>query len=608
MNRSKVTNILTGISLLLFIALSATASEKDTVWQSLYKRDLQYIAEMQVRAADSLYLPGSYQIRIPGLDTLFACCAEVGYKAVEDRMQRYYEDAIDALTDDNARREEARRMREAMKRIGGNILMRELEYGEAIALPHNTPEKRARKVAAFYALADKCVARKDPSMEMRVLIYVFRRLYLDEQYYAAFICAERITKRLAVVAGDIDPAEVKNIWYDLGRVYFDFRDYDRAVPYLRAALLEEAPRRYYNLFNLQARNALGLYYREIGRLDSADYYFRSMLECKDRVKQRPMFDCIALSNLAADYRRRGLYREALELHKGALPGSLAEGDHGFTAGIYLGLADCYLETGDPDRCKVMIDSAVYHIEQWPWVMSYRASDLYPVMARYYARIGDRERSIAYMDSTTVANRREDDKYSGLLILRANQELFEKERARKEEQLAAFRRVSVGMSVVAGIIFIALVVISLLYRRKQRDYRRLAARSREWAEQVPAAVTPSEADVADKVLMDSLRRLIDGEHLYLDPNLDQDVLSQRLGVHRNMISKAVNTVYGKPFATYIGECRVRHAILLLSDPANDSLSLEAIAFDSGFSTRQTFYRAFKTQTGISPAAYRKNREG
>jgi AraC-like DNA-binding protein len=107
-------------------------------------------------------------------------------------------------------------------------------------------------------------------------------------------------------------------------------------------------------------------------------------------------------------------------------------------------------------------------------------------------------------------------------------------------------------------------------------------------------------------MENLGRLTDEEQIYLDPDLDLETLSQRMGVHRNMISKAVNTVHGKPFSAYINECRVRQAILLLSDPANDNLSLETIAFDSGFSNRQTFYRAFKAQTGLNPATFRKNR--
>lgn len=607
MQTSKTIHILIGIGLLLSAALGATESRADTLFLPDFASDLRYIPEMQARAADSIYLPGNNETRIPDRDSLLALCAQVGYEAIEDQMQRYYEEAIDAVPEDADRREAVRRMRETVGRIGGSILKRELEYGEAIALPDNTPEKRDKKIAVFYALADKSVARGDASMEMRALIYIFRKLCIQEQYHAAFLCAERIAGRLEKIS-DADYPEKKNIRYDLGRAYFDFRDYEQAVPLLKAALSDESVSRFYNMYNLQARNVLGLYYRETGQLDSSDYYFRSMLECKDRVKQRPMFDCIALSNLASNYRLRGRYREALTLHAAALPASQAEGDHSFTSGIYVGLADCYLELGRLDSCKAMIDSALYHIEQWPWVMSYRSCDLYPVMARYYARIGDREHSIAYMDSTTVANRRQDEKYSGLLVLRAKQELFESERARKEVQLNMFRHVSAGLGVTAGVVFAALLVVSVLYRRKHRAYRRLAACSREWAERVPAVAPHSpEADASDLALMEELRRLVDEEHIYLDPNLDLNTLSQRMGVPRYLLSKAVNTVYGKAFSAYINECRVRHAILLLSDPANDHLSFEAIALDSGFPTRQTFYRVFKAQTEISPAAYRKNRE-
>lgn len=163
-----------------------------------------------------------------------------------------------------------------------------------------------------------------------------------------------------------------------------------------------------------------------------------------------------------------------------------------------------------------------------------------------------------------------------------------------------------MGITAGIILVALIIISVLYRKKHQAYRKLAARNREWAENKPAVMPIAEVDSIDRALMESINRLFEEEQVYLDPALDLESLSQRLGIHRNLISKAVNVVYGKPFSSFVNECRVRQAILLLSDPANDSRSLEAIAFDAGFSTRQTFYRVFKSQTGINPATYRKNR--
>ena len=605
MNTSKATNILIGICLLLSVTLSVTGSKKDTLHLRHFASDLRYIPEMQARAADSIYQPGYGIVGKSNLDTLFSRCAAVGYEAMSDEIEWYYEEVLDPTPEDADRDKEYNRMRKAIERIGTNKLKGELEYGKAISLPDNTPEKRTKKIAAFYTLADKSFDSKDVTMEMRCLMYIFRKLYIQSQYYATFLCADRIAHRLETLS-DAEYSEKKHCWYDLGRVYYDFRDYEHAVPYLKAALCDDPVLRYYDMSNLKARSVLGLYFRQIGELDSSDYYFRSILESKDRVKMRPMMDCIALSDLASNYRLRGLYREALELHKGALPFSQAEGDHSFTSGIYVGMADCYLELGKPDSCKAMIDSVFYHIEQWPWVMSYRSCDLYPVMARYYSSIGDSKRSIAYMDSTTVANKREEEKYSALLIVRANQEMFESERVRKEGEISLFRRLSISLGWISGATLIALFVILCLYRKKQKAYRQLAISSREWAEQAPSVVPPAEADIADVALVEGLNRLIDTEKIFLDSEIDLENIAQRLGVHRNMISKAVNSVCGKTFSVYINEFRVRYAILLLSDPANDPLSLETIAFDSGFSNRMTFYRAFKAQTGINPANYRRNR--
>ena len=174
MNTSKATNILIGICFLLSVTLTVTGSKKDTLHLRNFASDLRYIPEVQARAADSIYLPENNIVKTLDRDSLFALCAEVGYEAIQDQMRRYYEEVADVSKDDNDRYEEISRMRETVRRIGGGILERELEYGEIIALPDFTLEKCEQKIAAFLALADKCIARKDYAMEMRILIYVFR--------------------------------------------------------------------------------------------------------------------------------------------------------------------------------------------------------------------------------------------------------------------------------------------------------------------------------------------------------------------------------------------------------------------------------------------------
>ena len=126
MHRNKAIYILVCIGLLLSVALGAAESKADTLFQDYFASDLRYIPEMKARAADSIYLPENNETKIPDRDSLLALCAKVGYEAIADMMQRYYEEAIDAIPEDADRYEAVRRMRETVERIGGSILRREL--------------------------------------------------------------------------------------------------------------------------------------------------------------------------------------------------------------------------------------------------------------------------------------------------------------------------------------------------------------------------------------------------------------------------------------------------------------------------------------------------
>lgn len=54
-----------------------------------------------------------------------------------------------------------------------------------------------------------------------------------------------------------------------------------------------------------------------------------------------------------------------------------------------------------------------------------------------------------------------------------------------------------------------------------------------------------------------------------------------------------------------QLRVDHAKQLLKEGKTDDLTIQGIAQKSGFSTRSSFYNAFKTVTGITPTEYLKN---
>ncbi len=602
--KSIKTRIIAGLLLLVAFTAAGESKHDTTVVMRRYASSMHFWEEQQ-QASDSITHHRWDEKRYFNRDSLFARCARLGSDSVREQMSFYYSDILDVIRDPGERRAEARKMREAIRRHGAGKLQAELDYGEAIALCDSTPALLAAKMKRFYEIADRYAALGNTGKELAALRYVFVKLYANRQYHRAFLCAGRLEKRL----GEVTDAQYTGRYadyFELGNAYYEFGDYEQAIPLLEKALRNEPVPRFTDRYNLRARNTLGVYYRDRADLDRSDYYFRSMLDSRDWVKFRPMYDCIAVSNLGTNQRRRRNFREALSLHRLALPRAIDERDWSFTSGIYAGLAECYLETGNTAMCKTMIDSAFYYIDLAPWTLSYRSCDLYPVMARYYAAIGKTGLSMAYMDSTTLANHRMDEEYNALKILRARQELFESEQAQKERQVEKLRRIAVGAGGAAAVVFVTLLILSFFYRRKHRAYRLLAAHSREWAEHSAVLVPSPQADATDVDLMQRINEAMEKERLYLDPNLRLETLSEHLNVHRNQVSKAINLVYEKPFATYINECRVRHAIRLLSDPAYDPISLEAIALDAGFPSRTTFYRAFKSQTKINPATYRQNR--
>lgn len=195
-----------------------------------------------------------------------------------------------------------------------------------------------------------------------------------------------------------------------------------------------------------------------------------------------------------------------------------------------------------------------------------------------------------------------------MILRAEQELFETEETLRKQQLL-HQQVVIRLTVAALVLLVVtLLFILYLYRKKHAAYHQLVLRMQEWAAREKVAIPSKspEAETDDLVLMEAIAGLMETEKIYCHLELNAETLAMRLGVSRNAISKAVNSTQQKNFSAFINDYRIREAILLLSDPANDRLTTDAIATDAGFNSRETFYRAFKARTGITPAQFRKNR--
>ena len=104
----------------------------------------------------------------------------------------------------------------------------------------------------------------------------------------------------------------------------------------------------------------------------------------------------------------------------------------------------------------------------------------------------------------------------------------------------------------------------------------------------------------------LDRLVTIEKIYLDNELTLEVLAKKMRMPMHHLTQLFNVYLGENFNQYINRHRVEHACELLLD--NDgSLSMEQVAFNSGFNSKVSFNRHFKIITALTPKEYAYKRK-
>lgn len=88
----------------------------------------------------------------------------------------------------------------------------------------------------------------------------------------------------------------------------------------------------------------------------------------------------------------------------------------------------------------------------------------------------------------------------------------------------------------------------------------------------------------------------------DPDLSLVELARRLGTNTGHLSRALNEGLGESFSGLIGRLRVEGVKEKLRDLSDDR-DILTIALDAGFSSKASFNRVFKGQTGQTPSEFR-----
>lgn len=90
----------------------------------------------------------------------------------------------------------------------------------------------------------------------------------------------------------------------------------------------------------------------------------------------------------------------------------------------------------------------------------------------------------------------------------------------------------------------------------------------------------------------------------DSSLSLDLVAEKVGINSAYLSRLFCEICGMNFVSYVNQCRVERAQLLLRQT---KIPVKEIGFKTGFNSLQNFSRVFKRHMNMTPGAYRKQEQ-
>lgn len=113
----------------------------------------------------------------------------------------------------------------------------------------------------------------------------------------------------------------------------------------------------------------------------------------------------------------------------------------------------------------------------------------------------------------------------------------------------------------------------------------------------------ESITANNLYFQKLELLCKEQHLYTESTLNREKVAEKLGISAGYVSQIINTITGDNFANYINNYRVEAVKEMISNYEYENYNLLAMGLESGFTSKTTFYKAFKKVTGQTPKEYK-----
>ena len=408
----------------------------------------------------------------------------------------------------------------------------------------------------------------------------------------------------------------------VGVMYGELDDFTIAEEYFRkidtiASLSQKESILFHNYINLGIMNLDKDVNKALEYFNKAETYFL--------VNEKESLTLVGLlNNKAVAYKRIGDYDMALEILTKIFYSINSK--HSYYVSICSNIATNYLLKDEADSALLYINKALNNPAKNLYINNYINS--YRVLTEAYIYKHKSDSSLKYFQlyqqyTDSLVLKKKVENISKLKVIYETDKLLldvKNQKQRIEKYNAKVRNLSIGL----GLLILAVIIFFIYYKKLQASYRKIVKES------VQAMLTEEEnmallnkIDVLesskkkDKVtnnytlekgdnIFNEIITLFNNEKVFTDQDFNLNKLAERLDTNRTYISNIINSKTGDSFVTFINTYRIKEAKKLLIDDANKNLTLDAIGKQAGFSSTSTFNRVFKSETGVTPSFYVKNK--
>lgn len=418
----------------------------------------------------------------------------------------------------------------------------------------------------------------------------------------------------------------------IGNTYSAMGMKEEAIKYLKEGLLflrnveEETGR-----MSLSFYQAIVMDYYTKGDHDNTILYADTLqAEIDEYARKKSMIDLLPY-RYCAEYRLAGAYIEKKELQK-AYPHIIkADSLHNLLGAnpYYICEANAlkaryYIQLGEYNTASKYLESAIGYVKENN-ITGIQAFNFYTSYAAVLLLEGRYKESAtifqeaADMMRETYAN----DLHTQINQLRTLYDLDKMELQIENDKLQlsiAHNRLTIFIMATVLLLVIVVIVVYNMRRTRKKNIS-LVRRIREQGvleekieeQQIELSkmrlilqtmnTSSSGEAIEEDSLIVKLRNFIKENPIYTNAEINRKELAELLGTNENYLRTAIKEKLGYTFNEYINELRLEHAKKMLESPKNE-YTIEGIALESGFGTRSTFYRKFRSKYNITPDEYRK----